>query len=290
MKKFEQKKLEFIHTDDLIYVKSRDPRFEVRAILTDHNEEIPLHYHDDMEITCQLSGSSTHYINGKEYVLTAGQVIIINNKVPHYNLPLTNEEDQVFVVIVSNTYLNNIVIESGFDQSIIELKNNLLYNHFDHPLKLSSKLRAIIDDMIANVDEDKLDIIPFKQRLLISLFILEFGNLEFDTKFLKTNDKLDLISFIYSNLKTATLNNYAKQINYSTSYVSRRIKQDYGLSFMDILIEVRLQNAARLLISTDYSVEKIMSDIGYNNKTHFYDLFKKRYFVTPLTYRKRNKK
>lgn len=243
-----------------------------------------------MEITCQLSGSSTHYINGKEYVLTAGQVIIINNKVPHYNLPLTNEEDQVFVVIVSNTYLNNIVIESGFDQSIIELKNKLLYNHFDHPLKLSSKLRAIIDDMIANVDEDKLDIIPFKQRLLISLFILEFGNLEFDTKFLKTNEKLDLISFIYSNLKTATLNNYAKQINYSTSYVSRRIKQDYGLSFMDILIEVRLQNAARLLISTDYSVEKIMSDIGYNNKTHFYDLFKKRYFVTPLTYRKRNKK
>lgn len=290
MKDFELKELDFEKIDNLTLVKIRDPKFEARAVRTTMNEEIPIHFHEDIEITCQISGSSTNYINGVEYQIHEGEFIIINNQVPHYNDPITNNKDQVFVIIISKNFLNNLVIESGFDPTIIHLKNILMYNQFNQVFTMPPILKALVNEIIHNIGDDEYPIIPFKQRLLIGLFILELANVEFNEQLMGDGSKLDVISYIQDNLQTASMSDFAAIINYSSSYVSRRIKQDFGMSFIDIVIELRMLTAAKLLISTNKSIETIMIEIGYNNKSHFYELFKKRFLITPHYYRKQNKK
>ncbi len=279
--------IDFLKIDDLTFIRNIDPKFEVRAVKSEPNETIPMHYHDDIEFHCQLKGNITHIIDDNEYHLEQGELVIINRKLPHCNLPIT-EDDINLVVIVSHRFLNNLIIESGFDHQIINLKNLLLSNNFEFKYSLTPKLTSLLEDMLENT-KDYHPVSPFKQRILITLFIMELTNLNFIIQDTSKDGFLDLVSYINENIKDASLSDYADKVNYSSSYVSRRIKEDYEASFMEILIEIRMQKAARRLISTNDKIENIMYQIGYTNKTHFYELFKSRYNQTPSSYRKQNK-
>ena len=47
-----------------------------------------------------------------------------------------------------------------------------------------------------------------------------------------------------------------------------------------------MQEAARLLKSTDLPVSKIAASLGYENRTQFYKVFQKEYQIVPTEYRK----
>lgn len=279
--------IDILEIDNLTYIKTRDPKFEARAIRSLPNEDIMLHYHDDIEITCQLEGNSTHIVNERHYLLRENELLVINNHFPHYNHAFP-EDVRVIVVIISEKYLNNMIIESGFDPQIIDLVNALRFNKFEEPIVFSPKLRAILNDMDENNNDHRIPSNPYKQRLLIGLFLVELTNLGITSEYQTVKDNNDLISYILSNIQTANLNAYARKLNYSVSFTSRKIKADYDATFLEILHEMRLQKAARLLISSDVKIENIMHQIGYTNKTHFYQLFKSRYEMTPSKYRKQN--
>ena len=66
-------------------------------------------------------------------------------------------------------------------------------------------------------------------------------------------------------------------------YVSFRI---YPLSFSEYLTSIRLQNACRLLLSTNLRVVVISEMVGYNDYHYFSNTFKKHFLMTPLQYRK----
>ncbi len=50
--------------------------------------------------------------------------------------------------------------------------------------------------------------------------------------------------------------------------------------------KVRLEHAAQLLASSEHSVSRIASMVGYSDPLHFMKRFKMRYGVTALNYRK----
>ncbi len=97
---------------------------------------------------------------------------------------------------------------------------------------------------------------------------------------------LDLISYIETNLATASLNDFSRISNYSPSLISQRIKSQYEMSFVEILQELRIKHAVRMLTETNKNIDTIMNEIGYSNKTHFYAIFKEKFNQTPSVYRK----
>ena len=50
--------------------------------------------------------------------------------------------------------------------------------------------------------------------------------------------------------------------------------------------EKRLDLAARLLLDSDISVGEIIKQVGYENESHFREMFKNKYKQNPLKYRK----
>ena len=58
--------------------------------------------------------------------------------------------------------------------------------------------------------------------------------------------------------------------------------------FINIIQDIKLQNACALLKNPDISINKIIDSVGYSNSTHFYKIFKKSYGVTPIDYRNNN--
>ena len=68
-------------------------------------------------------------------------------------------------------------------------------------------------------------------------------------------------------------------------YAATRIEMETGYSFSQLLSDIRLQTAADLLCRTNKSVEEIMEEVGCGDSAAFYRNFKRRYGVTPQTYR-----
>lgn len=87
------------------------------------------------------------------------------------------------------------------------------------------------------------------------------------------------IEFDFDISKTADFFHYNKQ------YLGRLFKSKTGLNIREYINKKRLENATKLLLTTDYSIIDISYRVGFNNVTYFNRLFKKTYGTTPIEYR-----
>ncbi|MEK5180417.1 AraC family transcriptional regulator [Paenibacillus odorifer] len=79
----------------------------------------------------------------------------------------------------------------------------------------------------------------------------------------------------------------ARQLNYSQQYISRKFKEQTGLSPLDYVIRFRMEDAKALLAGTIATQQEIASHVGYPDLIYFSRMFKKYAGMTPGQYRKR---
>lgn len=95
------------------------------------------------------------------------------------------------------------------------------------------------------------------------------------------------VSYIHENynkdLNMAVVSNY---ISMNYSLFSCTFKQYTGTNFVNFLKDLRMQEAKRLLESTDMRVNEISQAVGYENEKHFMKIFKAVLGVSPTEYRK----
>lgn len=72
----------------------------------------------------------------------------------------------------------------------------------------------------------------------------------------------------------------------SAYHFLRMFKRSTGLSPLQYIIRRRMQVARELLVKTGLSIAEIALETGYGNSSHFIDLFKRCYGVTPAAFRK----
>ncbi|MET7733589.1 helix-turn-helix domain-containing protein [Streptomyces sp. NPDC005402] len=82
-----------------------------------------------------------------------------------------------------------------------------------------------------------------------------------------------------------TVRSLAGEVSLSPSRFAHLFAQQLGRSPMRALREARLQHAARLLESTDLSVERVAAASGFASPFHFNRVFRDRYGTPPGTYR-----
>lgn len=75
----------------------------------------------------------------------------------------------------------------------------------------------------------------------------------------------------------------------SREHVSRCMRQYYGISPSEYVLELKLTNAISQLLYSNLSVEQIAYENGFKNLAYFYSVFQKRFHVTPAKYRKNYK-
>ena len=99
-----------------------------------------------------------------------------------------------------------------------------------------------------------------------------------------------VLSYINRNYRTVTLPELAAHFHYSETHLSRLLRAETGDSFSHLLLSVRLSHAQLLLCDTDFGMEEISAEIGYDAPAYFFRAFKKTYGITPLAYRRQVRK
>ena len=85
--------------------------------------------------------------------------------------------------------------------------------------------------------------------------------------------------------KPIRLDTLADLCDVSKSYFCRMFKETVGVGVGEYVIRLRMEEACRLLETTDMTVVAVAVDVGYVDCGYFNKLFKKRFGLTPLEYR-----
>jgi len=83
-----------------------------------------------------------------------------------------------------------------------------------------------------------------------------------------------------------TLHRLSSTINVSENHISETLSQHLGVNFFLFINHYRVEEAKRLLATTDQSIIDISLESGFNSRSTFNSAFKKAEGVTPSTYRK----
>jgi AraC-like DNA-binding protein len=78
----------------------------------------------------------------------------------------------------------------------------------------------------------------------------------------------------------------SKEVFISERHLQRILKQETGKHFTEMLTDIRMENAKKLLENTDYSATQICFEVGYRSFSHFRRVFKNHSGITAIEYRK----
>ena len=278
--------------NELIYVNKSDELQEFTGII---------HKHDFIEINYVISGKGYHIVGEHEYVISKGDLFIINYDVPHGFFPLkgSNEDPLVYDIIFMPQFLDvslfsysnfhdfdsSFLFKSYFPKSIIASPDiNLQGTDFNEIGDLFSK-------MYLEYKFKKKGYCDIIRAYLIELFIKIFRYMDKDNSqalSVKNKELIDkALEYLRQNFNTEIkLEDISMKSFISKNYFSKLFKEVTGINFSDYLQKLRIDEVCSLLRSTDMKVVDIALKSGFNDITSFYDVFKKHTGFTPGDYRK----
>lgn len=128
-------------------------------------------------------------------------------------------------------------------------------------------------------------------HLMAENFLLSVDDRRYDIKSEPEDQRLQKIfAYIRTNYsQNITLDDMAKELYLSPTYISKYITKHCGMRFMELLTAVRLNHAVEDLLYLDASIMKIALDNGFSSVAACNKAFKDAYQMTPSEFRKQRK-
>lgn len=246
------------------------------------------HVHPFYEIYYLLSGKRRIFVNHTIYVVNKGDIMAIEKGALHRTTYLSDKSHERIAINFTDEFIKPLYEEFG---------KEVVLKCFQNPhMTIPASRREYIDYLMQQMQyEYKISDI-FSKRLLknhlyeLLIFLIRCQEFQYHTiEELDAVDEViqDVAKYICQNFNMQiTLEDAAKQANMSSAYFSRKFKRTTGFGFKEYLSNIRLKEAATLLLETNASITDIALRCGYNDSNYFGDVFKKVKGISPHQYRK----
>ncbi len=252
--------------------------------------QIPVHWHDELEIIYVKSGFLTVNISGENYIGKPGDAFVVSPGNLHFMGSQTGTVDYFtflfplkYIAFRSDDMLDDKLIEplnSGHLMISPEIKDTVK----EQCEQLARVYAAEIDKSESKITSQirkKIILLQFIHELCKKGFIVEN-----DTTGRNTVEK-EMVSYIQQNyMGKILLREFGEQFHLSEKYISRYFKEHFHITLSQYVTYLRLEHAKQMLQETDISVTEVAMQSGYQNISYFIRSFKKTYGVSPLKYRK----
>lgn len=154
--------------------------------------------------------------------------------------------------------------------------------------QLLSQYKLCTKTILPDFTEMKTLIYP----LCYMIYILDelTAKLHYDKDTFLNNEEFmvnQLIAYMNRNFPSRlTLEQLSNECHCSKSTISRIFKSHTGMTIMDYLLKVRMNEAKKLLSDTVFSIQEIGEICGFCDGNYFSYIFKKQFGITPSLYRK----
>ncbi len=282
---------DFIVTSGRITGKAKDITVRTHTRYVD----FPMHKHNYLEVMIALSGSITHIIEGEELTLCKGDILILNKHISH-SIKKADTYDIGVNVIIADSFMDSLSAELAdtvFSQLIREnSKSEGAPTYLCFRTGENKQIGNIIENMLFELTEYRSDM-KILRRTVSLLF--DYLSLKSE-KMLRASSypadreserKKTVAAYIKGNFRTATLSELSELMYLSSPYLSKLIKEYFGMSFKELLLRERIERARELFVKTQLPISDIIHSIGYENESYFHREYKKAVGKTPLASRKK---
>ena len=249
-----------------------------------HLKDEDAHTHDFFEIVYIYSGCGTHVVNDTEVFVQRGDLLILGMTDVHSFR--VNGSMGIWNCILTPDFISEELINSYHPIDLLSLTAFHEFNSITSltPLvKFSESKFAKIENIFILMEEEFEDkkagylsvIKGYLNALLIMIFrkIAEYDDFKGD----KTINKIiqGVIAYIEKNYgKRISLKELAAENFYNPSYFSRFFKECYGVSLTQYVNQVRIDEAKKMILETDKTIDQIAQITGFSDKKQFYKIFK----------------
>lgn len=230
-----------------------------------------------------LSGKGTLKVRGMTFHPRFGQMFLLkDNEVVEYTAD-TEDPWHYCWVTFNGRDAENLIREIGFTENVYCLDSAV------EPAKFNRLILRMHEKPEMNYINDLRRRGILLEFLALALEATETREIRARRRDRKPVDEYidKAVEFIHYNYATIQVSDVVNFIGFTRSYFSSAFKKRTGLSPQDYLIQVRLTHAKKLLEETDYLIQDIAEQCGYDDALTFSKAFRQLFGVSPRGYRKR---
>ncbi|MHB1178608.1 MAG: AraC family transcriptional regulator [Daejeonella sp.] len=236
----------------------------------------PLHFHPELELTLILESSGKRFIGDSIENFEPGDLVLVGENLPHFWCNEESPSDDGYshaIVVQFNKYFLG---ETFFRLTGATHIENLISNS-NRGIEIKNPTKSLVKEKLIKI----LDLNTFEKTLLL-LEILDIIATTKDFYYLSSPNfkpylhetdctRMNRIySYIYNNISNnLDLTEIAGLLNMSVSAFCHYFKKRTQKTFTQLVNEIRIGKAKRLLIETDKTISEIAYEIGYHSYSNF---------------------
>jgi AraC-like DNA-binding protein len=257
------------------------------GLFADHT--MNCHWHGELEFNQVACGSVDFYLNGVKVPLQAGESIFINSGVLH----MARQKNRTEKTIVQGV---------TFDAGLFTRGNTGLafLKYFEGKTEgfkwneTSAEGKVVTEALkeLVGLDRETYGYELYCMSLLSKIWYYTTVRMEQESlpeqKRSHNGGVKRILSHIHEHFQERiTVEDLVETANISRSEAFRCFKQYAGVSPMAYVNDYRLSRAAELLAGTGQNVTEVCFACGFTDTSYFVKLFREKYGIPPLKYRKK---
>lgn len=267
------------------------------AVMSIQQGDISMHVHEFFELAYVTGGTAIHTLNGEETNVKEGDYFIIdygswhgysmNNNLSIINcLFLPEMIDDSLMGCESFERLMQICLIRYSKQYYGQTAVNRIFHDNDGRVRqLLIGMQEEYQTKLTGYDE------IFRCKIL-EVLILTMRQIIQERKSkslakVQSTAVLEAIRFIDTHYRDKSiLSQFCKTYHYSLQYMSRRFKEETGITANEYLQNVRIEKSCDLLIGSNLPIQEIACQVGYEDTKYFNKVFRKKVKMSPGEYRR----
>lgn len=258
--------------------------YRVFHIKDQRGGEFDFHYHEFDKIVLFIAGKVTYIVEGREYVLKSGDILLVRHGDIHKPVIDPAEEYERIVIWIDNSFLNaNHSLGECFDTAA-QRGSRLLRLTSEKQSRIFGVAKEFIEDGESEFASGLMrDTLLFQLLILINRAVIA----EEETADFVSDSRIDaVIEYINGNLfSELSVEKIAGKFFISRYYLMHRFKELTGKTVLSYIQSKRLLHAAALL-NGGCSAKEACYKSGYKDYSVFLKAFKKEFDTTPTEYKR----
>lgn len=232
----------------------------------------------DYQLLYIVSGKGHFYFHGEDRVVYAGRMVLIQPRQEQRYEYFGEDKTEVYWVHFTGSDVKNILRSYN-----IPMDDPIFYSG------ASSTYSYLFKEMIHELQNCKTGYEDLLALYLRQIFLLVQRTRQEERPTVSTyiQEEMEFARRYFNEHynEPISIQEYAESRNMSVCYFQRNFKQIVKHTPMQYLLTIRVNNAASLLETTDYSMAEIAAIVGYEDPLYFSRLFRKIKGVSPRDYR-----
>jgi AraC-like DNA-binding protein len=253
--------------------------------------DAPYHFHEEFELTYIVNGKGKRYVGSHMEDFSTGDLVLLGSNLPHcWKLEAETPDASAIVIQFSANFLGDEFFNKAELQGIKKL-----FHKSASGISFNSVTKNVVNRILRQMTEEKnnfkmlIGLLQILQHLAISneYTLLDQQRSVAEQSRAEQERINPVFAYLVENFREQVSLNVASGIaNMTPNAFCKYFKKITRKTFMETVIEYRLNYATQQLVQTDEPISKISFESGFGDVSHFYKMFKHKMHQSPLNYRK----